>query len=112
MPITQQRLLAVLASAEDFREALSQASAIARRERDLAIAGRQTEGQALANIAMFLDNPLLLLASPSESGQAIAIERAHFSPSKVRDNAREARRIARLRARRSGQPSNQERGER
>ena len=98
MPITQQRLLAVLSAGEDFQQALAKASSIARRERDLALAGRETEAQALANIALFLGDTSLLLRDSAGSQSALAIERAHFSTSRIKDNEREAKRIARRRA--------------
>jgi len=98
MPITQQRLLAILESAEDHEAAVRKASQIARRERDLALAGRQSAEEALANIALFLDDASQLLTRPVASATAIALERAHFTPTRVKDNERERARVARRRA--------------
>lgn len=104
MPITQQRLLALLSSAEDYAAAVHQASQIARRERDLALAGRQSAEEALANIALFLDDASQLLTRPVASATTLAIERAHFTPSRVKDNERERARVARRRQRVSASP--------
>lgn len=98
MPITQQRVLSLLAAALDHQQALAQASQIARRERDLALAGRQSTESALANIALFLEDANQLLTDPTRSTTAIAVEQAHFTSHRVKDNERERKRVARRRA--------------
>ena len=109
MPITQQRLLNLLAAAQDYQSAVFDACHIARRERDLALAGQQSAEAALSNIALFLGEPEGLLRNAAGSATAIALERSHFTTSRVKDNERERARVARRRAaQQANQPTREE----
>lgn len=96
MPISQQRMLRLIAAAEDFEAGLQRASQIVDREAALAKQGHQTAATALFNISLLVQRDLLL-SHPVETAVALASEKQHFSGGKVRDNEREAARAKRRR---------------
>lgn len=96
MPITQQRMLDLLASSEDYRQALTKAIEVAKGEAQRGIDGFAEPMDALRNITLLLDENSLL-REPVKSATTLALERQHFSRARVKFNLREAERARRRR---------------
>jgi len=96
MPITQQRMLDLLASCEDHRQALTQAIALAKSEAQRGLDGLVAPVDSCTNIILLLEENALL-RNPVRSATTLALERQHFSKARVKFNTREAERARRRR---------------
>lgn len=97
MAITQDRMLKLLAAAEDFDQALRGAREIVDKELKNEAEGRVSAKEALQNIDLLFSRAYLL-ERPEESFAALVREKTHFSKARIRANAREAERMAQRRA--------------
>jgi len=100
MPITQQRMLGLLAAAEDLSQALDTAITTLSRESALAEAGRLSAGEALANCRLMLVREALL-QQPVATTLVLAAERSRWTPARRLANNREAQAARARRAARS-----------
>src|SRR5258707_9879994 len=96
MPITQQRMLDLLSSCEDHRQALTNAITLAKTEAQRALDGLCESKDACFNIILLLEENALL-RDPVRSATTLALERQHFSKARVKFNTREAERARRRR---------------
>jgi hypothetical protein len=100
MPISQDRMLAVLAAAADYAQGLAQARELVRVELTRAQSGQISPLEALEHLEILV-TPAGLLNSPLGSAQVLAVEQEHFRKSAGR-NAREAARLRRVRGNQPG----------
>lgn len=96
MPITQDRLLALLSAAEDFKRAFERARDIISAQVDAASNMRKSVHEALGIIdrQVVLQN---LLENPYTTGAALQTEQNHFKPHRVNTNRRVAAKKAQQR---------------
>ena len=98
MPISQERLLDLLAAGQDARAACERAADLVRSEAARAVQLPSEEHLGiLRNLALMLQ-PDLLLARPAKTLSTLEIEAERTKPSRLRRNAREKARAARRRA--------------
>lgn len=87
MPIEQNRLLALIAAAEDALAGLERVGQMVEKERERVEAGAETPEDALRNLELLLV-PIALLDRPNETRETILAERIKMSPRRVRENQR------------------------
>lgn len=87
MPITQDRMIALLCAAEDLELALQQASESAEASLASAREGKLSAAAALEALAAQLARPQFLLAQPVETLTTLRLERAHFKRNAKRNRA-------------------------
>lgn len=92
MPITEQRLLGLIAAGEDALRGLIRVEALVKRELALGLPSEQT----LENLVLFLQTDLLL-EHPVETRVTLAGERQKMSPTRLGANRRARDRQRRLR---------------
>ena len=103
MPITQDRLVALIQAARDYQHAFAELrKTVIQQERNVR-AGRASPAEALDYIIGLTDREDAFLLRPIETTRAIEVEHDHFR-SHGRDNRRAAKR-AEERRRRQGVPS-------
>lgn len=87
MPITQQRMLALVLAAEDHREALYQIRRTMVKECSLAREGKKTAQEVMDYMEVFLENPYLMTDRVT-SNATIEVELRHWKPRHLRENER------------------------
>jgi hypothetical protein len=102
MPITQERVIAILNAAQDYEEALSTALSLTAQFCHAAAKGEKTWQEALEQLRG-LHNLRGLLTRPLTSAKTLAVERAHFKKH-ARENDAAAARAARKRRRETFSP--------
>ena len=84
MPITQDRMLALIAAGEDYQQALAQARELITTNRNRVLDGQISPQDAINLLSQFIV-PELLLKSPSRSESTLYIERKHFNSNAARN---------------------------
>lgn len=78
MPISQERILAIIGAGEDALQALNAVEAAVANEIESVSAGRLNAGEALGNLSSIL-RVNLLLSRPVATLVTISAERRHFN---------------------------------
>lgn len=93
MAITQERMLALVFAAVDYKDAYERLRKFAIQQRNHAKDGTITYEDGLELVALSA-RVSEMLQRPVESGTTIVLESKHFSSSKIRENQKRAKREA------------------
>lgn len=91
MPITEDRMLRLLVAAEDFEQALGEATTVVAHAAKVAALEGHPAAQRLDELALMLQKETLL-RQPIGSSLALASERQHWTEARLKYNAKHRRR--------------------